>query len=79
MSYAVTPKVTVRLALTNFINQCFGGSTEAWTGIANPKTCSYNTGGIIGVIPPAANIYNPGSTRQAFNSHRTFRNSGNTS
>ena len=69
MTYALTHRVTLRVAVTNLINQCFGGSTQAWTGIANPKTCSYNTGGIVGVIPPAANVYNPGSTRQAFNSY----------
>ena len=66
LSYAANKKVTFTLALTNVLNQCFGGSKEAWTGLANPKTCSYNSGGVIGSVFPAANFYNPGSARQPF-------------
>ncbi len=66
MSYQVSKKLTVSLALTNLVNQCFGGSKEPWTGLANPKTCSYNSGGAIGSVYPSANFYNPGATRQAF-------------
>ena len=66
IGYAASKTVTFTLALTNLLNQCFGGSNEPWTGLANPKTCSYNSGGVIGSVFPSANFYNPGAARQPF-------------
>ncbi len=66
LAYQATKKVTFTLALTNLFNQCFGGSKEPWTGFSNPKTCSYNSGGVVGSVYPSANFYNPGAARQPF-------------
>jgi hypothetical protein len=66
LSYQATKKLTLSLALTNLVDQCFGGSKEPWTGLANPKTCSYNSGGVVGSVYPSANFYNPGAAHQAF-------------
>ncbi|HEY1867901.1 MAG TPA: TonB-dependent receptor, partial [Candidatus Cybelea sp.] len=44
MSYDFTPRITGRVIVTNLINQCFGGSSEAWTQgsfAPNSSICGY--------------------------------------
>ncbi len=68
LSYDVTKKVTLSVSAANLINQCFGGSTEPWTGYATPHVCSYVNGEVSRVSAPTGNIYNPNSVRQAYGS-----------
>jgi hypothetical protein len=64
ITYDATDRVSFVLNLANVINQCFGGTKAPWTGIATPKTCSYINGGLIGLVAPVGNAYNPGVALQ---------------
>ena len=62
MSYQVSPRITVNLALTNIFSNCFGGQQTGFTYEWGSKVCDY--GGISYVDPayyvqPVGNVYNP--------------------
>jgi hypothetical protein len=63
LAYDVSPRVTVTGVLANIVNNCWGGTPNAWT-YANGSTCSYIAGGFAGAVFPVGNVYNPGSAIQ---------------
>lgn len=66
MSYDLTKKVTLSLTAANLVNQCFGGTKAAWTGIASPHVCSYESGEVSRAFAPTGNVYNPGAKFDPF-------------
>ncbi|MBV8432671.1 MAG: TonB-dependent receptor [Candidatus Eremiobacteraeota bacterium] len=65
LSYDVSPRISVTGVLANIVNNCWGGSAQAWT-YANGNVCSFTAGGFAGVIQPVGNVYNPFSKIQSF-------------
>ncbi len=63
LRYEVSPKVTIVGTFANIVNHCFGGTRNAWT-LSNRNVCSYSINNSAGLIPPDANVYNPGATFQ---------------
>jgi hypothetical protein len=62
MTYDVTPRVSLVVNLANLINECFGGSKEAFTvkGACTYGVVGAGSGGDVG------NVYNPGSAIQPY-------------
>ena len=65
LNYEVSPRISVTGVLANIVNNCWGGSAEAWT-VANGNVCGFVQGGYAGVINPVGNVYNPGDHIQPF-------------
>ena len=65
-SYDLSKRVTLSVTASNVFNQCFGGTKAAWTGIASPHVCSYESGEISRGTAPTGNVYNPGATFDSF-------------
>jgi hypothetical protein len=65
IAFQVTPKARLTLTLANLMNQCFGGTSEPWTGNGTRQTCSYDATSFA-FVSPAGNIYNPGDKIQAY-------------
>jgi hypothetical protein len=63
LSYDVSPRVTVTGVLANIVNNCWGGTAQAWTGTSG-QVCGYAAGGFAGAVFPVGNIYNPGDAVQ---------------
>ncbi|MBV8332817.1 MAG: TonB-dependent receptor, partial [Candidatus Eremiobacteraeota bacterium] len=62
MSYAASPRITLNVALTNLVNNCFWGEQTKFTWYWGSHVCNY--GGISYVDPsywlmPVGNVYNP--------------------
>ncbi|MBV8154326.1 MAG: TonB-dependent receptor, partial [Candidatus Eremiobacteraeota bacterium] len=65
LSYDVSPRISVTGVLANIVNNCWGGTAQAWTTTSG-QVCSYVAGGDFGEIFPVGNIYNPGDHIQSF-------------
>ncbi len=65
-SYDINKRVTLSLTAANLVNQCFGGTKAAWTGIGSPHVCSYESGEVSRAYAPTGNAYNPGATFDPF-------------
>jgi hypothetical protein len=65
LSYDVSPRLTVTGVLANIVNNCWGGTAQAWT-TTNGNVCSFIQGGYAGAVLPVGNIYNPGDHIQSF-------------
>ena len=59
LSYQATDSVSLVATFVNVINNCFGGTTEPWTG-GGSRICSYNLPNN-GVYAAVGNVYNPAS------------------
>ncbi len=60
LSYAATKNVTLVATFANIINNCFGGSQEAWTN-GGSQVCSYGLVDAGNTYAPVGNTYNPGA------------------
>ncbi len=65
LSYDFTSRIGISLVAANIMNQCFGGSQQAWTN-GGPHVCSYESGEISRGYAPTGNVYNPGATFEPF-------------
>ena len=59
LSYDVSPRLTITGVLANIVNNCWGGSAQAWTTTSG-QVCGFIAGGYQGEIFPVGNVYNPG-------------------
>ncbi len=66
LSYEVTPRVTLSLALANLVQTCFGGQQTRFTYLSGSNVCLYTD--LVGgpSTPPVGNAYNPGDNVQTF-------------
>ena len=69
LSYEVSSRVTVNVALANIVSNCFGGQQTKFTYYWGSKVCDY--GGIAYVDPsyyvqPVGNVYNPADKVQKY-------------
>jgi hypothetical protein len=62
LTYTVSPRATISLALANLFNRCFGGQTTGFTYFSGGNVCSYSSLSI--GSEPVGNIYNPGDNIQ---------------
>ncbi|MBV8154269.1 MAG: TonB-dependent receptor [Candidatus Eremiobacteraeota bacterium] len=65
LSYDVSPRLSLTGVLANIVNNCWGGTAQAWT-YANGQVCGFAAGGFAGTIFPVGNVYNPGDHIQSF-------------
>jgi hypothetical protein len=66
VSYDATKNIGFTMTVSNLFNQCFGGSTEPWTGNGGPRVCSYVNGEVSRAYVPTGNVYNPGATFEPY-------------
>jgi hypothetical protein len=59
LSYDVSPRITLTGTLANIVNNCWGGTAQAWTTTSG-QVCAFVAGGFAGAVFPVGNIYNPG-------------------
>jgi hypothetical protein len=66
LSYDVSPRITITGTLANIVNNCWGGTPEAWTTTSG-QICSFVAPGQLATgVTPVGNIYNPGDHIQPF-------------
>ena len=75
LSYDFSKRFGTTLVVSNLINQCFGGSKQAWTN-GGPHVCSYESGEISRANAPTGNAYNPGATFEPFAQYPYFGYAG---